>query len=67
MKKLLKSDICGCVNSVRMHCLRLKSQPLRLKKKKKKAETRIAANADPNPTKETVFCFFFLEKKRESL
>ena len=30
MKKLLKSGICGSVNSARMHCLRQKSQHLRL-------------------------------------
>ena len=28
MKKLLKSDICGSVNSARMYYSRLKSQPL---------------------------------------
>ena len=30
MKKLLKSGICGSVNSARMHCLPWKSQPLQL-------------------------------------
>ena len=30
MKKLLKSGICGFVNSARMHCSPWKSQPLRL-------------------------------------
>ena len=30
MKKLLKSGICGSVNSARMHCSPWKSQPLRL-------------------------------------
>ena len=30
MKKLLKSAICGYVNSARMHCSPWKSQPLRL-------------------------------------
>ena len=30
MKKLLKSAICGSVNSARMHCSPWKSQPLRL-------------------------------------
>ena len=51
MKKLLKSDICGSVNSARMCCSQLKSQPLLLKEKNNKnAEMRIAANADPNRT-----------------
>ena len=30
MKKLLKSGICGSVNSARMHCSQQKSQHLRL-------------------------------------
>ena len=40
MKKLIKSDICGSVNSARMHCSRLKSLPLRLKAKKKKKKEK---------------------------
>ena len=66
MKKLLKSDIYGSMNSARMHCSRLKSQPLRLKaKKKKKAEIRIAANvdtanADPNRTVVLLFVSILL-------
>ena len=40
MKKLLKNEICGSMNSARIHCSRLKSQQVRLKKKKKFAETR---------------------------
>ena len=44
MKKLIKSDICGSVNSVRMHCSRLKKSAFTVesKKKKKKVETRFA-------------------------
>ena len=38
MKKLLKSGICGSVNSARMHCSPRKSQLLRAKQKKKKKE-----------------------------
>ena len=53
MKKLLKSNICGSVNSARIHYSRLKSQHLQLlfinsnhkppemhAKKKKKGKTR---------------------------
>ena len=43
MKKLIKSDICGSVNSAQMHCSRLKKSAFTVeskKKKKKKAETR---------------------------
>ena len=44
MKKLIKSDICGSVNSTQMHCSRLKKSAFmaesKKKKKKKKAETR---------------------------
>ena len=36
MKKWLKSNAYGSVNSARMHCLQLKSQQNRSKKKKKK-------------------------------
>ena len=36
MKKWLKSNTYGSVNSARMHCLQLKSQQNRSKKKKKK-------------------------------
>ena len=35
MKKLLKSEICGSINSVRMYCSQWNSQLLRAKKKKK--------------------------------
>ena len=35
MKKLLKNEICGSVNIVRMHYSRTKSQQVRLPKKKK--------------------------------
>ena len=48
MKKLLKSEICGSMNSARMHCSLTKSQQVRLpkKKKKKRAETRCEQNVD---------------------
>ena len=36
MKKLLKSEICGSVNSARMYCSQWNSQLLRAKKKKGK-------------------------------
>ena len=36
MKKLLKSEICGFVNSARMYCSQWNSQLLRAKKKKGK-------------------------------
>ena len=48
MKKLIKSDICGSVNSAQMHCSRLKKSAFtaeskkKRKKKKKKAETHFA-------------------------
>ena len=46
MKKLIKSDICGSVNSAQMHCPRLKKSAFmaesKKKRKKKKAETRFA-------------------------
>ena len=43
MKKLIKNDICGFINNVKMHCSRLKKSTFtaeRKKKKKKNAETR---------------------------
>ena len=55
MKKLLKSGICGSVNSARMHCSLCKSQQMRAeqKKKKKKEKTaelkrRLHNNLNPN-------------------
>ena len=45
MKKLIKSDICGSVNSAQMHCSQLKKSAFTVeskKKKKKKVETRFA-------------------------
>ena len=38
MKKLLKSEICGSVNSAQMHCSLCKSQQMRAEPKKKKKE-----------------------------
>ena len=38
MKKLMKSGICGSVNSARMHCSWRKSQQVRVEPKKKKKE-----------------------------
>ena len=38
MKKLLKSEICGSVNSARMYCSQQNSQLLRAKKKKRKTQ-----------------------------
>ena len=35
MKKLLKSGICGSMNSAHVHCLSWKSQQMRAKKKGK--------------------------------
>ena len=40
MKKLLKSGICGSVNSARMHFSPSKSQLLRAKQKKKKRKKK---------------------------
>ena len=40
MKKLLKSGICGSVNSARMHCLLWKSQQVRVEPKKKKKKEK---------------------------
>ena len=42
MKKLLKSNICGSVNSTQMHCSRTESQQNRFLKKnnKKRVETQ---------------------------
>ena len=45
MKKLLKNEICGSINSAQMHCSQTKSQQMRLPKKKKKAETCCEQNA----------------------
>ena len=43
MKKLIKSDICGSVNSAQMHCSQLKKSAFTAEsKKKKKVETRFA-------------------------
>ena len=40
MKKLLKSGICGFMNSARMHCSLWKSQQVRAEPKKKKEKKR---------------------------
>ena len=55
MKKLLKIEIYGSMNSIQMHCLPWKSQQMRAKKKK--GETQKKQNAkrgrdklDPNHT-----------------
>ena len=40
MKKLIKSDICGSVNSAQMHCLRLKKSAFTAESKKKKKEKK---------------------------
>ena len=43
MKKLIKSDICGSVNSAQMHYSQLKRSAFTAEsKKKKKPETRFA-------------------------
>jgi len=40
MKKLLKSEVCGSVNSAPVHCSWENSQQLRLEKKKKKRKRK---------------------------
>ena len=52
MKKLVKSEVCGPVNSARMHGSLLKSQNMWLEKKKKemrleKKKKERNANVDP--------------------
>ena len=45
MKKLLKSEVCGIVNSARVHCSLLKSQQYAAEPKKKK-KTENALNPE---------------------
>ena len=40
MKKLIKSDICGSVNSAQMHCSQLKKSAFMAESKKKKNEKK---------------------------
>ena len=49
MKKWLKSNAYGSVNSTRMHCLQLKSHQNRLKKKKKSCWKRKRKTQKLNP------------------
>ena len=44
MKKWLKSEICGSMNSARMHCSLTKSQQVR--QPKKRTEMRCEQNVD---------------------
>ena len=56
MKKLIKSDICGSVNSAQMHYSRLKKSAFTAeskKKKKKKAETRLRPDVDAKRANQT--------------
>ena len=48
MKKLLKSGICGSMNSAWMHCSPWNSQLLRAKKRKKKGENAQLKTLNPN-------------------
>ena len=50
MKKLLKSEICGSINSARVHCSPRKSQQMRAKKGGGNAEEtkRGRDKLDPN-------------------
>ena len=41
MKKLIKSDICGSVNSAQMHCSQLKKSAFTAESKKKKRLKRV--------------------------
>ena len=41
MKKLIKSDIYGSVNSAQMHCSRLKKSAFMAESKKKKKKKRL--------------------------
>ena len=62
MKKLIKSDICGSVNSARMHCSRLKKSAFtaeskkkkKKKKRKKKAETHFAPKRESKMRKPNI-------------
>ena len=45
-EKLLKSVICGTINSTRMHYLQLTCQQLRAEQKKKKYKEEEAENVD---------------------
>ena len=40
MKKLIKSDICGFVNSAQMHCSQLKKSAFTAESKKKKKKKK---------------------------
>ena len=39
MKKLIKSGVCGSMNSAQMHCLQKNGSTIAAKKKKKKQKT----------------------------
>ena len=49
MKKLLKSGICGFVNSAQMHCSLWISQQVRLNQKKKSTPQKCRRNNQLNP------------------
>ena len=52
MKKLIKSDICGSMNSARMHCSQSKKSAFTAesKKKKKRPKRVLRPNVDANQT-----------------
>ena len=56
MKKLIKSDICGSVNSAQMHYSRLKKSTFMAeskKKKKKRLKRVLRPNVDAKPLNQT--------------
>jgi len=56
MKKLVKSEVCGPVNSARMHGSLLKSQNMWLEKKEKKRNTNVVPNGYIEKKDKTSVC-----------
>ena len=66
MKKLIKNDIYGFMNSIQMHYSQLKKSAFTAKSKKKKVETRFAprhGHKTLKPNIALVLFFFFLNEK----
>ena len=70
MKKLIKSDICGSVNSTRMHCSWLKKSAFTAeskKKKKKKLKRVLRPYMDAKRTNQTYTQCLFLQTSLSTL
>ena len=68
MKKLIKSDICGSVNSAQMHCSRLKKSAFTVEsKKKKKLKHVLRPDVDAKRANQTYTQCLFLQTSLSTL